>query len=471
VSEVRPIGALVDAELTGSALGRVLAAAEGSAASILLLGALAAAAFAQGGFFARGQIAVGALLAAAVFAALPFDGSSLRDVKGVVALGCALAGWGVIRAAAGGSAVGGVRQALLLAGFVVTMLVARQLDQRGRWLLLRGMLVLGVAVVAVGWLALLTRSAPWATRSAGIWRAASTLTYTNAMAALLVPLALVVVALLARRPRSLPLALGLNVLLLGVAITFSRAGFAAMVLGMIALVALRGVCVLRALVAPLIGAMVALVAVLPSVPVWPHPRLGLGLVGLLAGLGLTALACRATGRLVLVGLCVLPLAAGAAVIVAFPGPARHVWTHRASVASKSRSNSAREAVRLVERDPLTGAGFGPLSFTRTDELGRLLSQEYVHDEYLQTLVQEGVIGAALLAALLAGLGMALWRSSQRSTALWAGVVAASLAAAVHAGFDFVWHVPAVPLTLAALIGLAVTPAARIGRAADGKETG
>jgi hypothetical protein len=34
---------------------------------------------------------------------------------------------------------------------------------------------------------------------------------------------------------------------------------------------------------------------------------------------------------------------------------------------------------------------------------------------------------------------------------------------VHAGFDFIWHLPAVPLLLVVLIGLVITPAARVVR--------
>ncbi|MGH3019910.1 MAG: hypothetical protein ACRDNR_07095, partial [Gaiellaceae bacterium] len=94
-------------------------------------------------------------------------------------------------------------------------------------------------------------------------------------------------------------------------------------------------------------------------------------------------------------------------------------------------------------------------------------QQYIHNEYLQLLAELGAIGAVLLAALLAGVALLLWRNRPRgpATALWAGVVAACAAGAVHAGFDFVWHVPAVPLTLAVLLGLVVVPATRHGRVA------
>jgi 4-amino-4-deoxy-L-arabinose transferase-like glycosyltransferase len=51
----------------------------------------------------------------------------------------------------------------------------------------------------------------------------------------------------------------------------------------------------------------------------------------------------------------------------------------------------------------------------------------------------------------------LWkaRATSPDRVLWAGAVAAAIAFAVHSGFDFLWQVPAIPLTVAALVGLAI----------------
>jgi hypothetical protein len=58
------------------------------------------------------------------------------------------------------------------------------------------------------------------------------------------------------------------------------------------------------------------------------------------------------------------------------------------------------------------------------------------------------VGVVLLAVLLVALGRLLWRARATGPAgaVWAGVVAAAAAFAVHSGFDFVWHLPAVVLT-------------------------
>jgi hypothetical protein len=69
------------------------------------------------------------------------------------------------------------------------------------------------------------------------------------------------------------------------------------------------------------------------------------------------------------------------------------------------------------------------------------------------------VGLALLAILLVAIARTLWRAhaTGQASATWAGVVAASAAFAVHSGFDFVWHLPAIVLTVMLLVGL-VLPA-------------
>jgi O-antigen ligase len=93
----------------------------------------------------------------------------------------------------------------------------------------------------------------------------------------------------------------------------------------------------------------------------------------------------------------------------------------------------------------------------TDEDGPAGTLRYAHDEYVQVAAELGLVGAALVAAALVALGRLLWRSRSDpgvTDARWAGVVAAACAFAVHSAFDFIWHIPAVPLLMITLIGLA-----------------
>ena len=111
------------------------------------------------------------------------------------------------------------------------------------------------------------RVGSWAWLGDGVWRASSTLTYPNGAAAVLVPLALVVLARLVDTPGSLGLALAATGLLAGLGATMSRAGTLALAVGLVVLAALRGVRgTARAALGPCAGAMVALVCLVPSMP-------------------------------------------------------------------------------------------------------------------------------------------------------------------------------------------------------------
>lgn len=427
----------------------------------LLVASLAAAAFMQGAFLARGQIAVAALLAAAVVASLPISRRAVAGLEATLAAGALFAGWGVIRGAVSGSGLSASRQALMLAALVLVLVLCRRLDLPGRCVILTGMFGIGAIVALIGWVGVAWHLSPWAMPSAGLWRAASTLTYANAAAAVLVPIALTAVAVLSAQPRSLLLTLTATILMLGAAVTLSRAGMFALLVGLAAVVAFRGWAAVTAMVPPLAGTAVAFLAVVPSMRTFPPARPGLAVVGLAAGLALAAaLRGRVAGRVawVLRTAVVAILVLGAVVLIR---PEAHLWHHRVNVHSPSRSNAASAALRVFRSHPAAGVGIGNLLITRTEASGRVRLQRYVHNEYLQTLAEQGIVGAILLAGLLVALGRLLWRSRPADVgrgALWAGVGAACFSAAVHAGFDFVWHVPAIPLTLAALIGLAIQPA-------------
>jgi Kef-type K+ transport system membrane component KefB len=75
----------------------------------------------------------------------------------------------------------------------------------------------------------------------------------------------------------------------------------------------------------------------------------------------------------------------------------------------------------------------------------------------QVLAELGAVGLALLL----GAFVVTTRTVRRGRAiptpgLWAGVTAALVALAVHGLFDFSWHVPAIPLTGALLLGIVTT---------------
>ena len=170
------------------------------ASGLALLTAIAAAAFGRGAFFSTVQWFVVVLIAVAFTLALGARAFSVADLaSGYFLAGVLLALWGLLRAAVAGTPGSGLAWVLFGAGTAAVVSVSRRLDAASRAMLLSGVLAVGVAVAVTGWLGVALHQRPWGLPSQGLWRAASTLTYANATAALLVPLALVALARLAGR--------------------------------------------------------------------------------------------------------------------------------------------------------------------------------------------------------------------------------------------------------------------------------
>jgi O-antigen ligase len=141
------------------------------------------------------------------------------------------------------------------------------------------------------------------------------------------------------------------------------------------------------------------------------------------------------------------------------GAPQTVAEARGNLASPDRTGALHAALRLVAQHPLTGTGPGQadLRWKGHDHGSQLYT--YVHNEYLQVTAELGLVGLGLLAVLLVAITRLLWRARPTGPAgaTWAGVIAATAAFAVHSGFDFVWRLPAIVLTVTLLIGL-VLPA-------------
>jgi O-antigen ligase len=132
---------------------------------------------------------------------------------------------------------------------------------------------------------------------------------------------------------------------------------------------------------------------------------------------------------------------------------------------------------VAAEHPLTGAGPGQADLRWRGADGGTRFFGYAHNEYAQVAAELGLVGLGLLAVLLVGFARLLWsaRAAGPAGALWAGVVAAAAAFAVHSGFDFVWHLPAVVLTVLLLVGVILPAPHGAGarspfRTARGKES-
>ena len=439
------------------------------AAGLVLLAALAIGLLRQGAAYPAGQWAVGLFLAAALVMALVGSPPSTADLRRppVPAL-LGLAAWALLDAALHGSPGRGLAPALLVAAIVGVFAVCRRLPDAGRETLLLGIIATALLVAAAGWLGVAFRIAPWRYEAQGVWRASSTLTYPNATAVVLVMVSLLVLALMTERGRSLPLALAATGLLIGAGATLSRAGLLALLAGGVVLVALAGPrMVARASIGPVVGAAVAVGALVPAMaaaggasPVWAATGL---IAGLTIGGGLACVGPRGAAALVC-GACLC----GVLAVVTF-GPDRltdaadHVAGVRLTLAAPERPAATRVALDTFADRPLIGGGPGLVEWRWAHANGASTTVRYVHNEYVQLTAELGLVGAALLAAAVVTLAWALWkrRDAGPSRPLWAGVVAGICALAAHSAFDFVWHIPAIPLVAATLAGLVLPPGGRV----------
>lgn len=402
---------------------------------LLVVAGFAAAVVAQGGYYLPGRVLSGLLVGVAVVLARPRP-----DLLAV--LGGAFAAWALVRGGLEGDVVSGLPSAGAAVVFVGATLVAAQADREQRELLAAVVVGVGALVGFTGWVAVVFRVPSWTTVAEGLLRAASTLTYPNAAAAVMAAAAVLSLVL---RP-TLLMAVMSFLLCAGIGATMSRAGVIALLAGLLALCAFWGLKkTVMAAVPPLLGAVVAVAAVLPSMRVADEPRPLLAIAGL-AGGALVALGLPRLGRFVVPIALLLPAGAG---VAAF-GFADRLAT-RVSFSSPDRAGATGAALELVARTPLfgVGPGNGSFFFSGGNESTRVM--RYVHNEYLQVLVELGAVGLVLALGVVAVVLLAMWRG--RGTPLRAGAMAAVVVVLVHSGFDFLWHLPVVLVVAGLCAGL------------------
>jgi O-antigen ligase/polysaccharide polymerase Wzy-like membrane protein len=437
---------------------------------LILVAALAAAVLGQGAYYTTGQRVVAVTLALATIAALRAQPWTRRDAALAPLAGCAaLAGWAVLSATFAGNTVSARATVAMLVGVAAVLVICRRSTPAQRDALAGAVVAIGVLAAATGWVGVAWHHPPWALPDQGLWRAATTFSYANAAAGLLVPLVLLALAQRVARPRSQPLALGGCLLLVGLGATLSRGGAVALTIGIAVLAWLLGpVRLVRAVGPCALGATVALLGLAPSMPAGGPPQTILAVSALLAGLlvtGWSAVIGKRAVTAVVLGIAVIGAVLIPRVLDGAPPAILHL---RVSVTSPDRVQAARAALRLAERRPLTGAGPGQAALYWVGPDGRTLTIQYVHNEYLQVLAELGTIGLALLLILLAVVARMVWRGRDLvgMPATWAGVAAGLSALAVHSGLDFLWHLPAIPLTGAVLVGLTTPPLQERGKSAQ-----
>ena len=420
----------------------------------LVLLAVVYAAVSQGAYY-PGQLRFATLLVLAGLAAtLVATGYSRNVLSAPTGAAVALGAWYVVTGVLAHHVSGAMPALELLAALAATVLVVRRADPAEQRLMLAGLLGVGAVVALLGWQGVAWRSAPHALQDGGLWRAASTITYANAAAGLLAALAILALGWVVERQRErLVLAAVSYFLIVGLFATASRAGAIAFAAGLVwSGVATRGRVIKRAW--PIVlAALLATAALLPSMVASHQPRPLLALGGLLAGGVLALIPPRAASAVAL----------GAAVcLIAVPSlrtgvtnPLRQVRHDRVTISSPDRSNELHAAVRVAHDHPITGVGPGrvDLAWNVATPAPTTMHVAYAHNEYLQTLDETGIPGLLVLVAGLAAVALAIRKARPHTrTPATAAAVAALVALAVHSSFDFLWHVPLIPLAEAVIVG-------------------
>jgi O-antigen ligase len=114
-----------------------------------------------------------------------------------------------------------------------------------------------------------------------------------------------------------------------------------------------------------------------------------------------------------------------------------------------------DAGRMLRDFPLLGSGFNAFgsAYVPYQRIERYEWYGEAHNEYLQALLDTGIVGGALVAALV----VVLFRRALRAARLGpldAGGLASLLALALHNVVDFNWQIPANAATFVALAGVA-----------------
>lgn len=293
------------------------------------------------------------------------------------------------------------------------------------------------AVVAIScWVGVAFHLDPLALPSSGLWRASSTITYANATTAFLVTALVLAVAVGPRNP------LLVAVLLLGITVTMSRAGLLGLGVAMVVLLVTARRRVLPfARVLPAVA--VAFVGLLPSFPVGGTPQPLLALAGVVGG----AVVLVVRGRYI--ALAAVVAAGFLLVLPAGRGLVGHaadgIASTRLTATSDERADLRRVTAAQFRSAPVTGIGPGQLNLHYIDHTGAPVHDEYTHDEYLQIATESGVVGLAMALAGAAALVAGTVR--RRPTAEATAALAIVAAFAVHSAFDFLWHVPVLPLLM------------------------
>ncbi len=327
-------------------------------------------------------------------------------------------------------------------------------------------LIVAAAIVAAsGIWGVATHTTPWGRVADGVWRGSSFLTYSNAAASVIgAALFLVAHKVLKQQSRSWTV-VGV-VLVVAFGATQSRAGAAAV--GLVGLVAVavwvrQGIdrlALARTSVSLGVGGLIGAAPLLAFSSTEANSNLGLCLGGLVVapvvGVWLSEVV-DSWRRLALAGVALVVLSIGAVFVtdgailerLSLRSPTADSVDQQVLFGDRSRLWAA--ASEQVGESPWVGHGPGVVELAWVQQDQRFTAL-FVHNEYLELAMTHGLVGLVGL-ALSAALVLRLWRLTRpKSTSIASGAWLAIGAFMFHSTFDFLWHIPALPVLFAFVLG-------------------
>lgn len=317
-----------------------------------------------------------------------------------------------------------------------------------------------VAVTAIAGVA--THEVPWGRITEGIWRGSSSLTYANAAAGVVGPIALLTFVRAAVGGRRIH-ASATVLLLIAMASTQSRGGVLAFLLLCPVVVVHLGLLRTVRSSLPVIGGFAVGAPILllnARATEVPQP----GLVALSVGLGLviTSMTWSWRDRVRRPGWTLAGAIAVTVVVLVSSGGASTLFERvtlrsgttaggeDAEVLFGDRGKEWSTAIDRIGEAPMVGHGPGVVDLSWTED-GRTFRALFVHNEYLELAVTHGLIGILALA-----MSVWLWTRGPRDHDKSFPMLIASGVFLLHSALDFLWHLPALPVLFALLAGLAVS---------------
>jgi O-antigen ligase len=145
---------------------------------------------------------------------------------------------------------------------------------------------------------------------------------------------------------------------------------------------------------------------------------------------------------------------------------------QSGVSSHERLSVWLTSVTAVQDFPVFGSGLGTFQhiFPMYKPDGVVMFYQHAHNDYIEILLELGIIGALLILAFLGLAGKTImdagWRGRERY--LKAAFAASFASIAVFSLFDFNLHIPSNAILLSLILGLAVAMS-RLEKAAMGRE--